>query len=73
MSKMGEEFEKNLDKAKYDMYEALKKFEEVYSAFNSVQSLRVKDEDAVSMLNDEMDRMRNIVAQVLAKAEGSAG
>ena len=60
MSKMGQEFEKNLDKAKYDLYYALRGMMD-YAGYGELDVART----------DQVQRDRVIAAnKALAKVEG---
>lgn len=59
MSKMGQEFEKNLDRAKYDLYKACEFMLERFDATNTEEYA-----DATVVI------ARNKIAKVLAKVEG---
>ncbi len=73
MSKMGMELDKRLEENKYAMWEVCKYYNELHGAFNAMLGMRAKDEDVISMLDSEMDKLGAIAGYVLAKIEGNNG
>ena len=67
MSKMGQEFEKNLDEAKYDMYEALTDFMSLHNEIMSCLTFPLRPK---TIGEKAIARTLGKMKAALAKAEG---